>query len=187
MITQVSASVEKLWLNRILLVNNSLKDKVNQSDIVEAAVLLRKKFIQQQELSQQALTKNPAALEIVVASKQRFISWTKAGLVDEQDIPALAEMMIQFIILSGDNDARNIADQIRAFKDPDSFNEALLNRIKKTSDVIKNYNPTDYAAFAMLQSLLDEVSDNFSEIRAHAADKPFNINAVTPESPHSSN
>ena len=59
-------------------------------------------------------------------------------------------MMKEYILLYYNN-----MDDIRELKD------GLLSRIRNASDIIKISNPTDYAAFAMLQSIWNQVTDHF--------------------------
>ena len=65
-----------------------------------------------------------------------------------------------------------ISSNISSLDNIGQLKGVLIERIREASEAIKNYNPDDYTAFAMLQSLLTEISENFPILPANTSKNP---------------
>ncbi|MFH1868028.1 MAG: hypothetical protein ABH843_03555 [Candidatus Omnitrophota bacterium] len=173
MSSQISTAIEKLWLRRVGQVSFQCS-RENEKILLDATVLLRRKFIQDENIDE-ILERYPAIRDVVSAAAEKLEHWLEEGAILREDAPVLAEMAIQYIILSNTENVSEIIRDLNGFKDLDDLLEALLYRIKFASEKIKNYDPSDYGAFAMLQSLLNEISYYSPGKTAAVADRPISI------------
>lgn len=173
MVAQISTAIERLWLKRIghTSFQGGLDD---EKAILNATVLLRRKFIQEENIDG-ILTKYPAISDVVQAASEMLEGWLCKGVIIKKDLPAITEISIQYIVLSNPVDISAVVESLKGMDDVNDLLEALLHRIKGASESIKNYDPADYGAFAMLQSLLNEISDYSSRHTATTTDRPINI------------
>jgi len=175
LVMQISAVIERLWLKRISQLNPDRTDGRSENSLLDAAFYLRVKFLQQKESQDSLMIEDRAAHAIVRAAEERIEEWLNDGVVSQESLPAVAEMIIQYIILSGSVSPSEIASELKRLESVDSLKEALLGRINRVADSIKNYNPADYAVFAMLQSLVNEVSSYPGLTPVSVKDRPLNI------------
>lgn len=174
LVMQISTVIEKLWLNRIGYTIHAPDDISKAKVLVEAAGLLRRKFIQGEEIKG-LIKKGSPANKIVRVAEEKIESWLKEGIILEKDVPSLTEMMIQYIIHSNPRKVSYISRELQGLRDISSLKEELRHRIINTTENIKNYNPADYGVFAMLQSLLNEISSRFSLFSNNDTEYPPNI------------
>lgn len=173
MVTQISTAIERLWLKRIghISFQGGLDD---EKAILNATVLLRRKFIQEEDIDD-ILARYPAINDVVQAACEMLEDWLSKGAINKKDLPALTEMAIQYIVLGNPVEVSTVVKSLKGLDDVNDLLEALLHRIRGASENIKNYDPADYGAFAMLQSLLNEISDYSSRYTATTTDRPISI------------
>jgi len=161
LVMQISSVIEKLWLKRVGYKTQEATGLKNEEAIIEAALLLRKRYISGEDISDY-LDKQALSGKIVMAAEGRIDLWQKEGVVDRKGVPLLAEIIIQYVVLSNPNDAARLASEIKVLRGTRDLKDALRNRIVDSTETIKAYNPADYGAFAMLQSLFNDMSAYFS-------------------------
>lgn len=171
LVMQISTVIEKLWLKRIGYATHASDDISDEKVLLEAVGLLRRKFIQGEEIEGHFKKGSPAN-KIVKAAEKKIESWLKEGIILEKDIPTLTEMMMQYIIHSDPGKVSYISRELKGLRDINSLKEALRYKILNTTENIKSYNPADYGAFAMLQSLLNEISTRFSLFSNYNTEHP---------------
>jgi hypothetical protein len=95
-----------------------------------------------------------------------FKSWQANGVIAPEKLPSLAGLLKRYLILSSSEDINKVAGDIKRFDNLNSLHDALIGKIGTISQNIKQYNPSDYAAVAMLQGVLTDISYESSLISA---------------------
>ena len=168
MASQVSSAIENLWINRIQAATNEPAQQKENKALV--AVLSELKLI----YDNQGMYVSEAASEIlkdnVLYQALVFIfeSWQITGVISKENMPLLAVLLREYIILNSSDDLNKLARDVKGFKDLNSLHNALLRSIDGISLDIKQNNPSDYATLAMLQSMLSDISDKFSIMSVNA-------------------
>jgi hypothetical protein len=181
LVTQITAGIHRLWLNRIGSASAQLLKRDDSEGFFEAAYILKKKFIQQEEILQSRPTPN----RIAEAVENKLNLWLSKGIITKEDSLILAELFIQDILLSGSMKSEHIVKEINALADAQSLRELLLLKIQLATEAIKSYDPKDYAAFAMLQSLLNEISQKFDQISVISKKDSLGMNIDASRPSHS--
>lgn len=174
LVMQISTVIEKLWLRRIGYAGYPSGHAADEKTLLEAAGLLRRKFIQGEDITD-LLKEESDANRIVKITGQKIEGWQREGIIDKRDVPAVTELIIPYIIHTTPGKVSHISRELRDLRDIGSLKEALRHRIIITSENIKSYNPADYGVFAMLQSLLDEISASFSLFSNNDTTQPASI------------
>ncbi|NQT95224.1 MAG: hypothetical protein HQ572_02130 [Candidatus Omnitrophica bacterium] len=184
LVVQISSAVEKLWLNRIRYLNSDPSNLYAEKGLIDAASLIRRKYIQKGR-SEEAVDIDSDVSRLINVADNRLKAWLADGEILEQDMPLVAEMLIHFIMLSNATDIGHLASELEAIEDLDAMKRALIAKINIASEIVKNNNPQDYAAFAMLQSLLDDIVKRFAEIKKSDSGQLLNIRIGHGKSRHS--
>lgn len=174
LVMQISTVIEKLWLKRIGYATHPSSSIANEKTLLEAADLLRREFIQGEDIKDH-LKKESDTNHIVKIAEQKLESWLREGVIHKKDVPPLTELIILYIIHTNPRKVTYISQELKDLRDIGSLKEALRHRIINTTENIKSYNPADYGAFAMLQSLLDEISTRFSLFSNNDTKQPTSI------------
>jgi hypothetical protein len=160
--SQVSFAIENLWINRVQgLVGNAINHRESK-DLIE--VLNQLKLIHDNEVIYNIVL-IPDMLKgniLYEAIEFVFQLWQIKGIVSEKNLPPLAALLRQYIILNSSESLDKLARDIRGFDDIHSLHNGLLQRIYSVSQDIKQNNPSDYAVLAMLQAVLNDISDRVS-------------------------
>lgn len=175
LVAQISTVIEKLWLKRIGYEGQPPGNAAEERVLLEAVGLLRRKYIQGEDIAGRLKAASPAG-HMVKAAEERIEQWLKEESIHKDDIPVLTELVIQYIIHSNPRKASYISRELKALRDISDLKAALRHRIISTAENIKSYNPADYGVLAMLQSLLNEISSRFSFFSNNKTDYPANIN-----------
>ena len=163
-VSQVSSAIENLWISRIQVSTNNLTQQKKNKDLI--AALSELKLIH----DSQGMYAPEAALEMlnnnVLSEALEFVfeSWQIRGIVSKKNMPLLAALLRQYIILNSSADLNKLARDIKDFKDLSNLHNALLVSIDNIRQDIKQNNPSDYATLAMLQGMLSDISDKVSAI-----------------------
>jgi hypothetical protein len=161
MVAQISSAIQKLWLKRIRPNQDHLQRPNGEMSIFNAAVIVENKLIKKDDNFTDYRSSDHSADDIVCAAEEKLIEWEEEGYITSEDMPMIAEMFKQFIILSNPSGAAKLPDELHMLSDTDSLRRGVLAKIKTASEIMQ---PSDYAGLAMLQSLIDEVISCFSHI-----------------------
>lgn len=159
-VSQISSAIEILWINRINRSDSVSTDGNNKASLFEVLSILKSKYLLEKPISKQGLHKRSAVKKVVEAVDEMLNRWHSKGIISDEEIPVLALLIKQYIQLNISKDPALIAMQIKGLKDVNLLHNALIERIDTITQYIKVNNPSDYAAFAMLHSLLSEISDH---------------------------
>jgi len=170
MVSQVSSAVEMLWANRINNSDPEVSDSYDRISLIEALGILNNKYLLERPLlSKDSLAEKPASKEIIKAIDEVLNRWHSEGSISNKEIPVLALLIKQYVLLNISSDPVAIAMQIKQIKDISVLHDLLIERINVITQYIKINNPSDYAAFAMLNSLLSEISDHIYSLSKKSA------------------
>ncbi len=163
--SQISLAVEMLWANRINSTSTQASDD-NKRLLIEVLELLNNKYLLEKEkpLNKIKATEKASTKGIIKAIDEVLNRWNAEGIISDKEIPVLALLIKQYVLLNISSDPAVIARQIKDMKDIDVLRDLLLERINIVTQSIKISNPSDYAAFAMLNSLLSEISDHIYDL-----------------------
>ena len=159
-VSQISSAVEILWINRIhrsdiiSLANN------DQASLFEVLGVLKSKYLLEKSVNKPTLYKEPSAKIVVEATDEVLSRWSAKGIIVDKEVPVLALLIKYYILLNIASNPAVIARQIKQLKDVNILHNVLIERIGMITQYIKVNNPSDYAVFAMLQSLMYEISDH---------------------------
>lgn len=175
LVTQISTVIEELWLNRIGYKSHAPGNVTEEKVLLEAVGLLRRKYIQGEDITGHLRLASPAG-DMVKAAEEKIEGWLKEESIPKEDIPVLTELVIQYIIHSNPRKAAYISGELKGLRGVSDLKAALRHRIISTAENVKSYDPADYGVLAMLQSLLNEISSRFSFFSNDKTEYPANIN-----------
>jgi len=185
LVLQISSAIEKMWLNRIRHLSSSPNNVYVEKSLLEAALLLRKKYIQSDAKESSGEQLSYDAEMIVAACERKLNTWLAEGKILEQSVSTVAEMLIRFIILSDAAGAGRVVTELNSLEGVDMLSRELVSRIRGASESVKAHNPDDYAAFAMLQSLLNDITDRLNQVQNENAARSSGVTLGSPKSRHS--
>ena len=162
MVMQVTSAIERLWVSRLNQQNMSIDAGNHDELLLEAAKVIKARYSQSQQGDY--TSKDPSVARIADAAEGRLNSWVADGSIKKEDLPALANIIRQYVLLSGSLSVSRIVAELESFKNVGSLQEAIFWRISEATAVIKRSNPSDYAIFAMFQSLMNEVASQITRI-----------------------
>ncbi len=162
-VSQISLAVEMLWANRI---NSSSPEVSNDNKrlLIEVLEFLNSKYLLEKPLNKIKATEKASTKGIIKAIDEVLKRWDSEGIIFDKEIPVLALIIKQYVLLNISSDPAVIARQIKDMKDINVLHDLLMERINVVKQSIKISNPSDYAAFAMLNSLLSEISDHIYDL-----------------------
>lgn len=158
MVNQVTSVVEKLWLRRIGYSAYTSGDEIEA--VLEAAQMLRKKFIQRQDISDYK-PQNSSSSAILQVAQDKIGSWLTENQIRVSDLPVLTEMFIQYMMHTHPAEVVILCRDIQALNTIDELCTAINLKIGNTSELVRRSSPSDYGVLAMLQGLLNEISNRF--------------------------
>jgi hypothetical protein len=160
--SQVSVAIENLWISRMQDLTSNPANQLEIKDLIN--VLNQLKLINDKEVIYSMESAPDVLKGNVLYETIEFIfqSWQLKGIVSGENLPTLAALLRQYIILNSSDSLDKLARDIRGFEDIHSLHNALLQRIYILSQDIKQNNPSDYAMLAMLQAMLSDISDRVS-------------------------
>jgi hypothetical protein len=174
MSSQVSSAIESLWLDRIKSSSDNRESQQQNTYIVEVLAYLK-------SFSHHDADSKPEPVPDIMPGNilsdsiyYIFTSWQAEGIISASNLQPLAALLQQYIILNSFDDLNNLAMAIRSLKGLDGLREALLKSVYNISQNVKNNNPSDYATLAMLQAILNDISNNISAISIKADTSPVN-------------
>jgi len=159
LVLQISACIDRLWLDRIRSIAHDARSLDAEEALFEAAVILRKKYIQNQDVDDLYKRIKPDAKKIVSACSLKIRYWTRARYIDKEHVPTIAEMLIRLLILSNGQSCKNIVSDIDSLTNLNILNASLIGKIRSASEALKQHSPEDIGVFAMLQSMLNDIID----------------------------
>jgi hypothetical protein len=163
---QASSAIESLWMERMRSSSSALA--ANDENGTMIAVLSELKIIcdEYSGSTYEFTTDKLKGNALYNAIRSVFKSWELKGMVSKNELPVIGSLIRQYIILNSSSDTHKLARDIEGFKDVNSLHSALITRIDFISQVIKQKDPSDYAAIAMLQAMLNDISAKISIISA---------------------
>ncbi|MDD5504138.1 MAG: hypothetical protein PHV77_02345 [Candidatus Omnitrophica bacterium] len=167
--SQVSSAIEKLWIGRIQALSPAAAVKIYENTGLTSALSALKKVYDGSSYAGVEPAFNISNTKLDNAINSVFESWQSRGIINPEKLPSLAGLLKRYIILSSGEDINKLAKDIRKFEDLDSLHKALITKINMVSQNIKQYNPSDYAAVAMLQGVLTDISYESSLISSQDA------------------
>jgi len=168
-VSQISSAVELLWINRINSSAPISSDNNNQASLFEVLGVLDSKYLYEKPTNKRGASNRSAAKIVVEAADEVLDSWSSKGIITDEEIPVLALLIRQYVILNISSDPIAVARQIKAFMNINILHNALMERIDVITQCIKVSNPSDYVVFAMLHSLLSEISDRILSLSENSA------------------
>jgi hypothetical protein len=174
MSSQVTSAIENLWLSRIQSLSINSESQQHTAYIAEVLAYLK-------SVSDKDVSNNPEAVPGIMegnilsdAVDFIFTTWQMKGIVTANDMQPLAALLRQYIILNSFGDLNKLARSIKGLEGLSSLREALIQSVYNISQNVKNNNPSDYATLAMLQAILNDISNNISAISSKADAIPAN-------------
>ncbi|MFA5069090.1 MAG: hypothetical protein WC487_03115 [Candidatus Omnitrophota bacterium] len=164
--SQVSSAIEKLWIGRIQALSSSASANIHENAGLTSALSALKKVYDGKSYMpvETAFNINNSRLDNAIGGV--FKSWQANGVIAPEKLPSLAGLLKRYLILSSGEDINKVAGDIKRFDNLNSLHDALIGKIGTISQNIKQYNPSDYAAVAMLQGVLTDISYESSLISA---------------------
>lgn len=168
---QISSAIRILWVNRISNSNIEGTKIDNELNILKVLDTLNSRYLNERfpKTVDSAANKLSSANELLRAVEDILMRWRAEGLISNKDIPSSVLLLNQYIILNSSVDPSILIRQIRGFRDIGSLYSALVQRIYAVTKNIKANNPYDYAVFAMLQGLLDHISEQVLSLQKNSA------------------
>jgi hypothetical protein len=170
---QASSAIEKLWVNRINNFNAQNSVNADASQLFSTLDTLRLKYDMLDSYADFVNQDNTDENSLLQAVEAKIEQWYLKGAVSKENLPVLASLLKQYILLSSQCQPFDIEAHISGFKDIDSLRRALISRIEIVMNDIKEKDPSDYAAIAMLQGLLKDITDKLSILAPTADNKNF--------------
>ncbi|MFC1807607.1 hypothetical protein ACFL0T_04490 [Candidatus Omnitrophota bacterium] len=162
LVAQISTSIDKLRLNRISDKEQSEASYFAHESRLSAAQLLRRGFVQQEDIEEPLQKETDDVKVIVSAANQKLKKWIDEGSIESDDTPVIAEIVTQFIVMSSGTNTTGLISNIDSMEGVDDLRDAILICVRDTTELIQRCNPSDYAAFAMFQSLINAISSRCS-------------------------
>ncbi len=179
---QISSAIERLWIERISASGSIASERCHNPALFETLNLLKSRYSQEGSVSEGNLVTSSDAKKIINAIDSVFRGWRSDGAICDKDIPLLTPLIKQYMVLNSSLDSSVIAKQITRFKDPIELQSALIERIYVITQNLKINKTSDYAIFAMLQSLLKEISDQISALSKRSPSNCYRF-SVKPDKP----
>jgi hypothetical protein len=171
--TQACAAIERLWVNRINNLNSQNRNNPENSKLFQALQSLKSKYDSVYPALDQDIS---ADSNILIQAVENLIrEWFLKGMILQEDFAVLAYLLNQYILLSSHLETSELEAEIKDFSSIDKLHHAILARIELVMDNIKDKDPSDYSALAMLQSLLDDISGKISTLSASTGNNHSNI------------
>ena len=159
LVTQISSVIDRLWLSRIENENIELASgKVPKKSLIKALTYIDSKYSSDKKTVSSNMNQDIAALAIFTATEDNVEFWLQNSLILNEDLPTFIKLIKQFICLSVNSDYKTISKELHNIKSITALRLALVNKVSDTVVELKSTSSTDYAAFAMLQSLLNDIS-----------------------------
>ena len=173
--SQASSAIENLWISRL---QDSSDDPIRQQEkdnLIDVLGWL--KAVYDNEIIYGAETVPDALKDNVLYGAIQFLfqSWQLKGVVSRENLPSIAALLRQYIILSSSDSIDKLANDVRAFKGVHSLHNALIQKVYDVSQYIKQNNPSDYAMLAMLQAMLSDISDKVSMVSSESNPSHSNL------------
>ncbi len=159
LVAQISLVIDRLWLSRIETENIELTlQKIPKKSLIRAITYIDSKYSSNKKAVGSNINQDIAALAIFNATEDSIEFWLGNSLILNEDLPTFIKLIKQFICLSVNSDYKTISKELRNIKSISALKSALINKVSDTVVELKSTSSTDYAAFAMLQSLLNDIS-----------------------------
>jgi hypothetical protein len=160
--SQASSAIENLWIKRLQDSSDHPSRQQENSNLINVLGWL--KAVYDNEIIYGAETVPDALKSDLLFGAIQFLfqSWQIKGVVSQENLPSVAALLRQYIILSSSDSMDKLASDIRAFKAVHSLHDALIQKVYDVSQYIKQNSPSDYAMLAMLQAMLSDISDKVS-------------------------
>jgi len=164
MASQVSSAIENLWISRIQASTSDPAQQKENKLLIAALDELKLIYDSQGVYAAETASENLKDNVLYEALEFVFESWQIKGVISKGNMPLLAGLLRQYIILNSSDDLGRLARDIKGFKDLNSLHNVLIGSIDNICQDIKQNNPSDYATLAMLQGMLSDIFDKVSTI-----------------------
>jgi hypothetical protein len=173
--SQASSAIENLWIKRLQdSYDGSIRQQENSS-FIDVLGWLKSVYDNEITYGAEMVPGDLKGNVLYGAIQFLFQSWQIKGVLSQENVPAVAALLRQYVILGSPDSIDKIASDMMALKDVYSLHNALIQKVYDVSQYIKQNNPSDYAMLAMLQAMLNDMSDKVSRVSSESNSSHTNL------------